>query len=174
MFKLPEKTGVLVETPDGVLDLANVTWQKVASCGCVAGVAIAADGVDLRATAEQAGRAFVESAAEYKRDVERGFTFRPREHRAAVDELRADCPHTPRFGYDKPPTPEGMVWAGPQWGRRAQYLHLVPTEAVASKAGKSKPLCGGEPRYWSDGWFDTDGKVECKRCSARARVGGAA
>jgi hypothetical protein len=172
----PEGCGVLVVTQDGTLDLADVSWQRIAPCGCVSGVSMAAVSDQILATAEHAVSAFCENAAERERDREQGFTYRPREHRAAVEEMQTNCPHDPEWGYEKPPEPEGYVWAAVhQLGSRPKLTHLVAVAAVerAKKrevsAGHAKPLCGGKGAFWwKDEWYATDGKVECKRCIAAA------
>lgn len=172
----PNGTGVLVVTPDGTLDLTDVSWQEIAPCGCVEGVHLAAAGDELLTTPEQAGRAFTQNETQYQRYVEQGFTWRAREHRAACEDMNTRCPHDPKWGVRKPPVPDGYVWAAVSaLGSRPKYTHLVPTTAVAAakardyKASRSKPLCGAQAAFhWHDEWYATDGKVECKRCITAA------
>lgn len=173
----PDGTGVTITTQDGVLDLADVTWQSVAPCGCVCGVAMAAvGGEELMVTAFQAARGMCENDATYQRDVELGFTWRPREQKAAVDEMQLNCPHTPKYGVQVVPVPEGHVWAAVHClGATPKLKHLVAQTAVDAAAnrqygsGDAKPLCGGKGAFWwKDEWYATAGKVECKRCSAKA------
>lgn len=175
----PEGCGVLVVTQDGTLDLSDVSWQEVAPCGCVCGVTMAATGKDeILTSPEQAGRSMCGTSARYDRDVEQGTTWRPREHRAAAGEMSGDCPHQPKWGIEPPPKPEGMTWAAVHClGSSPLLTHLVSAEHVARvaagdfSAARHKPLCGGKEAYWwKDEWYATDGKVECKRCAAKAKA----
>lgn len=171
----PNGCGVLIETMDGTLDLSDISWQEVAPCGCICGVAMAATPNDLLVTAEQAGRHC--SEAEYARDVDRGFTWRPRAHRSAVDELATDCTHEPKWGVAVTPVPEGHQWAAVHClGSRTRIKHLVTTAAVQRVenreygAGDTKPLCGGKAAFWwKSDWFALDGKAECTRCVTAAK-----
>lgn len=172
----PEGAGVSISTIDGTLDLSDISWQTVASCGCVCGVRMAAVADELLVTSDQAAKNGV-TAAEHAQDVERGFTWRPREHRAAVEEMVLDCTHEPKWGYEKPPRPEGFVWAAVYClGSRPKFTHLVPTSAVDATKARDfsvldvKPMCGAKGAYhWHDEIYAIDGKVECKRCIATAR-----
>lgn len=172
----PNGCGVAIDTQDGHLDLADVTWQRVAPCGCVSGLTVAAVADELVVNAEQARMQFMDSAAQVERDKERGFTYRPREHRAACDEHARQCPHEPTWGYERAPVPEGMTWAAVEaLGSRPRYTHLVRTSAVEAAENRDysvldvKPLCGGRGAFhWHRSPFATMGKVECKKCIAAA------
>ena len=144
----PNGCGVFIDTMDGHLDLSDVAWQQVAPCGCISGLSVAATD-ELAVTAEQAARHFCETDAEYRRDVERGFTWRPREHRAACEEAKLTCPHDPKWGYEKPPKPEGFTWAAVYaFGKRPKFTHLVAVDAIERRKANDysvldvKPLCG--------------------------------
>jgi hypothetical protein len=173
----PEGTGVLITTQDGLLDLADISWQTIAPCGCVCGFRMGAVGDEiLVVTAEQAARGMCENDLAYQRDVELGFTWRAREHRAAVEELKSACPHTPTWGVPVIPVPDGFAWAAVHClGATPKLKHLVPRAAVDAAAARSydtghtKPLCGGRDAFWwKDAWYALTGKVECKRCAAKA------
>jgi hypothetical protein len=163
-------TGIKIDTEDGTFDLANVTWQAVAPCGCISGVTMAS--FDMIVTAEQAGRQFAQTDAEYKRSVERGFSWRPREHRAACEGMKHDCPHDPKWGYEHPPVPDGYKWAAvSKLGGRSKLTHLVPLIALENarghnySAGSTKSLCGrADEFHWKDEWYAKDGKIECAAC----------
>lgn len=176
------KSGITIETIDGNLDLADVSWQMIAPCGCVSGVHLAwlpePYSSEPVVTKDQAARAFAETEVERKRDEEQGFTFRARERRAAVDELQTTCTHTPKWGCEPAPTPDGYLWAAVyKLGGRPKYTHLVPEIAVENAkerrytAGRHKPLCGrgGGEFHWNDSWNATAGKVECQHCISAAR-----
>lgn len=173
----PNGCGVTIETQDGPLDLSDVSWQMVASCGCVAGLMLGAIPGELTVTVDDARKRFAETEVERTRNDEHGFTYRAREHKAACAEAKFDCTHDPRYGYEKPPKPEGYVWAAVHaLGARPKYTHLVTEAHVNAVLGHDystldeKPLCGSKPAYhWHTEWYATSGKVECKRCIAKAR-----
>lgn len=172
----PNGSGVSIETQDGATDLSDVTWQRVAPCGCVSGLMVAALPDELTVTADQAMRRFVETEAEYRRDVEQGFTCRPREHRAACDEAKMSCTHDPKWGVEPKPKVEGYTWAAVYaLGARPKLTHLVPDAAVQAAKDHDysvldvKPLCGGKGAFhWHAEHYATFGKVECKRCLVAA------
>src|SRR5581483_10205271 len=94
---LPTHTGISLETIDGTFDLAQISWQQIAPCGCVSGVTLAASGDEIIVTADQAAMQFCETKVERDRDAKLGFTYRPRERKAAVDDL-VECKHEPEWG----------------------------------------------------------------------------
>lgn len=173
----PNGAGVLLDTQDGRLDLTEVTWQEIAPCGCVSGVTVAAHSDELIVTAEQAGRHFASSSDEYDRDVQRGYSWRAREHKKGVEELQTQCPHTPKWGVDQAPVPDGYVWAAVHaLGARPKRTHLVPITAVQAVKDKDfsaldvRSLCRKTKAYWwKDDWHVLDGKIECDHCIAAAK-----
>ena len=172
----PEGAGVFLETQDGRLDLTDLAWQEIAPCGCVSGVTVAATD-ELIVTAEQAGRHFASSSDEYDRDVERGYSWRAREHKEAVGELQSQCPHDPKWGVEPIPIPEGYVWAAVHaLGSRPKRQHLVPQSAVQTAkdqkygAGHTSALCRRTKAFWwSDEWYAKDGLIECDACVKAAK-----
>ncbi len=176
----PEGSGVFLETQDGRLDLTDLAWQEIAPCGCVSGVTVAATD-ELIVSAEQAGRHFASSSDEHKRDVELGYNWRAREHHKAVEELQSKCPHTPKWGVEETPVPEGFVWAAVDaLGPRQRRTHLVRVTAVQAakdsnySAGHSRSLCGRRKAFWwKDEWYVKDGLIECDGCVKAAKKRGA-
>lgn len=172
----PNGAGVSVDTMDGHFDLTKVVWQQVAPCGCVNGLMTAATPENLIITADQAMRKFAATDKEYERDVEQGFTCRPREWHKGCDEAKTKCAHDPEWGIEPTPKPEGYVWATVySYGSHSPYTHLVPVAAVeASEAreynrDRARPLCKGKEQFsWSREQHATMGKVECKKCIAAA------
>lgn len=86
----PNGTGVKIETMDGLLDLADVSWQLVNSSGRICGLTVGATGPDdVTATPSQALSQFADTKTEATQMARDGYTCRPREHHAACDEYMA-------------------------------------------------------------------------------------
>lgn len=177
------QAGITLSLGGEAVDLSEVAWVMDASCGCIAGLTIAYSAFGgsephIVVTAAQAEAAFHETPQERDRARERGFTYRPM-RRADIPKPWTDCSHEPRFGYEKPPKPEGYAWAAVYaLGARPKFTHLVPVSAVEAAKARDysaldvKPLCGGRGAFhWHDELYATSGKVECKRCIAAASKG---
>lgn len=154
-------------------DLADVTWLEVAPCGCASGCTVAylppPYGV-LKATADQAADDYYETKGGRAQAEKRGFTIVPIRRDELVERM-SDCPHIPKWGYERP-KPEGMGWAAAKWGR-GRAMHLVPAEAIDPEKGTSnaRPLCKGAETY---GWSHTyrGGQPDCEKCIAAASTQG--
>lgn len=84
----PDGTGVFIDTQDGRLDLADVSWLLVTPTGELHGVMSAA--VDeLYATPDQALREFSDNRRVFEKRKRDGYTCRAREHVAACHEYAA-------------------------------------------------------------------------------------
>lgn len=167
-------SGIFIMVAGKPVDLESVSWIQVAPCGCTSAVTIAysdygAGPAHVVATAEQAEHRFGSSVAERKQDKDRGFTVKPI-RRGDLDSM--ECHHSPKWGVEPRPTPDGTKWAvGGYYNERTRVLHLVPAssvetddEKVADGHWRAISLCNVEKVRWTARWPDTDGKVECKRC----------
>lgn len=163
-------------TLDGeTLPASELCWAMIAPCGCISAVHMMTENTVTEAAA---WKAMTSSAAELKRDKARGFTLKMAKVEA-VARLQ-DCQHDPKWGYVKPPQPDGYSWAV---SLDSRVLHLVPlveappggtewvepegtdwTTRVASLCGK----CETVSRGWTLRPYLTDGKVECAQCIKRA------
>lgn len=152
----------------------ELCWAMIAPCGCISGLHMMTEDTITEA---MAWKVMGGSAAQLKQDKARGFTLKMSKADDVIQPFRIDCPHTPKWGYAKPPKPEGYSWAA---SMDTRVLHLVPltetdkgSEAewneqgqlawdtyVPSLCEKSKTLI----RCWTRKWYRTDGKVECARC----------
>lgn len=145
-------------------------WLLAAPCGCVCGLTVVAGPHGVRAlTAAAALAEFIPNAEKRKRDVKVGWTVRlTADRRAACDEMTLPngCPHTPQWGVEPRPTPDGWTWAAHYNARR---LHLAPTEAVADKAWRTATtLCLSEGYGWSAAIYNVNYLPECARCLKKA------
>lgn len=86
----PDGTGVKIETMDGQLDLADVSWQLIDSRGRLVGICYAATGPDeFLATPAQALADWAEGrGVRVAQMVAQGYTVRAREHHASCDEYK--------------------------------------------------------------------------------------
>jgi hypothetical protein len=168
--------GISFTLPSGeTLPASELSWAMVASCGCTAALHLITEDV---VTEAMAWKMMSGNAAKQKRDKSRGFTMRMVKRRE-VD--FGKCPHTPRYGYTKPPKPDGYSWATTSTVRT---LHLVPLteldkeqqkergkewdqDQVPSHLGKVQSVCERADHYvfeWTRKWYRIDGKVECTHC----------
>lgn len=173
------KSGIYLDIDDTPVDLAELHWEQIAPCGCISAVHIAFSDYGrgeplVITTAEQAALESTPSKAEREQDAERGFVWRVG-RRADIKGWK-DCPHSPKWGVEPRPLPDGMRWAAGGWhDNRTRTLHLVPESVVTTEErqvpwaeSKATTLCGTEKYPWSSRWHEVDGKVECKRCWKKA------
>lgn len=143
------------------------TWVKIAPCGCECAWSLA----KYTPTEDGAWDDFSPSKAMRRRDERLGYTVQIKRH--SDIRIKDDCPHTPRFGVEPRPQPEGHTWAGTHDGR---VLHLVPIvieqddhsglrrdEQVASICGRASAF------IWSTQWHIVDGRTECAGCLTAAK-----
>lgn len=176
---------VTVEIDGQTYPVSDARWLQIAPCGCINGCTL----VDHRPhgpvilDVEQAWKEFKDSAEALRRDKAAGFVMRLA-HRSEVQKMTVECPHTPKWGVDVAPIPDGYTWAAPDMmpDSRAR-MHLVPgahdREAryvLGDKAWDWRDdtatltsLCGKKGRMWSTHW-STSGTVTCLRCEAKARA----
>lgn len=150
-------------------------WAMVASCGCTAGLHMMTGDV---MTERAAWNAMSGNAAKQKQDKARGFIIRMVKNKEVPF---AACTHTPKYGYTRPPKPDGYSWATTSTIRT---LHLVPLTELDKEQQKErgkewdedKPpghlskvqsVCERADHYvfeWTRKWYRIDGKVECSHC----------
>lgn len=166
------KSGVIVTVDGQQYDLADVDWVKKTPCGCIGGVTVAylhpfgGGAPEFCMTPQAAAEAFYETKAEREQAERRGMTYHLMPMQDWSGPFRNGCPHTPKWGYERP-CPAGMVYASDRFGR-GRTLHLVPREfdrAFASGVpigDEVAPLCGGKASY---GWHSRLGSgADCEKC----------
>lgn len=174
-----ESAGIYVNVNGAPVDLAEVSWYMKAPCGCISGVTLAwlPNSDHVITTAEQASASFHDTKAERQKYEALGFSCFAGLTSDVGTLLTVKCDHTPRFGYEQPPTPEGWAWArGGYWGNYTRTLHLVPTAAVRTEDHnpdrdhwQATSICGtADKSNWDNRRWETDGRVECKKCIAKA------
>ncbi|MDQ0377925.1 hypothetical protein [Amycolatopsis thermophila] len=169
---------LMFEVDGKALPADDCSWLLIAPCGCPCGITVIGRGDDVLATAEQAMKAFVPNAEQRRRDAKAGWKVRLG-LRKEVHQLVDDCKHTPRWGVEKTPIPEGHVWARQVVSVRrgnGRRKHLVPVIGVENRsegrygAGETPALCGSSTWHWSDKWWDVNDYPECVRCQRAARA----
>lgn len=131
---------ILIRVGGDVVPLSDLTWETLAPCGCTCGVAIASY---IGADREAAAKHLVPNAEQRRRDEAAGFVLRLVKTEEATARFRApqECPHTPRWGVQTVPVPDGYGWSDAHGQRRS---HLVPVPPAPKEA---------KPHYrWRTGW----------------------
>lgn len=171
--------GIYLNIDGQPVDLDEVSWYEKAPCGCVCGVHVAYSDYGsgpawVIATEQQADERMWENKAIREKYQALGFKHFPDLTSKCV-ELMQNCPHEPKWGYEKAPKPEGHTWAAVHaLGSRPKLMHLVPDIGVENARerrygiGDTAALCGSKAFHWKDEWYALDGKVECKRCIQKA------
>lgn len=173
-------SGIYIDIDGQPVDLDRVSWYTKAPCGCVCGAHVAYSDYGkpalVVATREQSLDELWPTKAERDHKLSQGFTIFADLRSKVTDYMKGTCPHDPKWGVPPLPQVEGYQWAAVYaYGSRSHLKHLVPDIGVENaaerryEAGDTKPLCGGKGAFW---WrterHALDGKVECKRCVAKA------
>ena len=157
----------------------ELAWYTIAPCGCTEGVQTtdAGDNGMLLTTEQQAWDNGMGSKAIRDRDRALGCKMELGRRADVTTRLGGDCPHTPKWGMEKTPTPDGHHWA--HAGGRARRIHLVPgtpTEHYRITVenwrddAKIAALCGAEEYSWDTGrWLISD-YLECGKCATAAKA----
>lgn len=171
-------SALLVQVGSEVLPLEKCSWVFRGSCGCAYGVAIAQTAARCSATEDQAWADFEPNRIQRDRDRALGDTATLLPTSQAVDALRDDCSHEPRYGHPVTPVPDGYLWAATDGlNARARVKHLVaePSERPERgwlypwDAGRVKALCRrSESRQWSDRKWLIEDLPECTACAKAA------
>lgn len=167
-------SGISVLVDGKHTDLADVTWLEVAPCGCASGCTVAYLPPPynvLKVTPEQAADDYYETKGGRAQAERRGFTIIPILRTRLTEYMNEDCPHIPKWGYERP-RPDGMGWAVAKWGR-ARTMHLVAADTIDAEKGSphAKPLCRGAESY---GWSHKfrGGQPDCEKCISAALAQG--
>jgi hypothetical protein len=154
----------------------DASWYEFALCGCCCGAMSVVVGDDVYADEESVWKHLFPNATLRKRTREQGFTQKLglRKDCAALLGAGAKCPHTPKYGVERTPKPEGHRWAQEDGRTRGRMKHLVQGEfdkqdRLWSYDPKVSALCGRESTAWAGGWHHVDGLPECTRCAKTAK-----
>lgn len=159
-------------------------WIEIASCGCIAGISRAAMGgpefgypLAVDYTGEDA---FHRDSPKVKREESRkhGMTYllitNDQYRDTYMEQMSGTCPHTPKWGIDPIPVPDGWAWKTTDGtgDRRSYRKHLVPPGADDNDLHKAAAMCGKVASLWrwrgeSHDLWDT---VPCAKCEKRARA----
>lgn len=155
----------------------DLAWYTIAPCGCTSGVQTtdAGEGGMILATEQQAWDNGL--GAKAIRDLRRaqGFTYELGFRADVVTRMSGTCPHTPQWGIEKTPIPDGHHWA--HAGGRARRIHLVPGTptdhyriTVENWRDDAPPqaLCDAKEYSWDVGpWLPSE-YLECGKCAKAA------
>ncbi len=159
-----------------MVDPDDASWYHYAPCGCCSGVTCTIRMDKVLATEEEAWREWHPNAALRKQQQALGFTMRLGLRREVRERLTLsnECPHTPTYGVQRTPVPEGHGWVvdadqTPSRGRK----HLVPgdyTEGLKFSGGKQvSALCGRTTWAWDGRRRWLSDAPECTRCAREAK-----
>lgn len=157
-------------------------WIEIAPCGCIGGVSRAGDRIGQNGEMKvfyTGSDAFLSDRPKPVREYEEslGSTYKLITHQQYRDtyskQMSAKCPHTPKWGTEPLPKPEGWAWqTTDRFGTRRTFRrHLVPSPAAGSSGmDKTVALCGKVESQWmwkgeSNDLYDT---VPCAKCIKRA------
>lgn len=160
---------------DGQPVAANdASWYEVAPCGCTCGVMSVVVGDTVYADEEAVWKHHFPNATLRARTRKQGFTQRLGLRKDCQELLGAKCPHTPTYGVEKTPKPDGHRWAREDGSTNGRLKHLVPGEfneheRLWSRHPGASALCGRESTAWAGGWHHVDGLPECTRCAKAAK-----
>ncbi|WP_343466390.1 hypothetical protein AAI421_14650 [Rhodococcus aetherivorans] len=159
---------IYVEIEGTPVPIEECTWVQTAPCGCECAWTVAR----YHPTYDDAWNTFSSSKKERERNEKRGFKVKIVRHKDI--RIKDDCTHTPKWGVEPPPTPEGYSWAA---SLESRALHLVPVviemgETTSLDCGPKetiKTLCGRASAWvWSRRWYETEGLIECVSCERAA------
>lgn len=153
---------------------ADLHWLGIEPCGCVGGVSRALSAGELHQSGEDA---FHRDDPKVKREQsrKRGVTYKLITHQQYRDtwmkRLQADCPHTPKWGVEPIPVPEGWTWKtlDGYLGSRSYRKHIVPIVENPGIRNPTAAACGAVDKrsYWRD---DRDRLSDCVPCSKCEKV----
>lgn len=162
------KVKIYIEIDGTPVPIDECTWVKVAPCGCECGWSLA----EYSPTYDEAWKSLGGSKQERERDEKLGFTLKIGRHTDI--RIKDGCTHTPRWGVDPIPTPEGHSWAASYQSRRLHLVPLVIEEdglVINTAAPPVKTLCGrASGTAWSRRGYDIEGLVECTACERAAKA----
>lgn len=151
----------------------DCTWYEIAPCGCYCGAMLAVVGDTVYALEEQVWKHHYPNAELRRRQVAAGFTMRLDLRARVVELLTIECPHTPKWGVQATPVPDGYAWFREDgYRKRGPRKHLVPESAAEWRSGERPvALCGIPSNLWRTGRHLTNGVPECTRCQKAANAG---
>lgn len=172
---------IYLEVDGKPVPASECDWIVIAPCGCLEGVMVVQSKyceTPRALTADDARREFHTNKVAAKRSLDEGFQFKLVTH----DQFRAmafgDCTHTPKWGVERAPLPDGYAWAtlDGHFGRKTHLKHMVPA-GVFPRPGEKYPerdvkaLCGNAAK----GWWDDDEHLlwdcePCLKCDAAAKA----
>jgi hypothetical protein len=82
------------------------------------------------------------------------------------------CEHTPTWGVEKTPKPEGCHWAKNYKGRRMHLVKGDPDKSykMGDWSSKTTALCGTDDYQW-DAWPGLKSDyLECAKCAQAAKA----
>lgn len=145
------------------------TWVVIAPCGCECSWSLAR----YTRSEDEAWQGFSHSKAARKRDEKLGFRMTIMRHKDI--KVSDDCPHTPKWGVEPRPTPEGHTWATKHDSRT---VHLVPvviekdsiTDGFGAGRAEVTAACKRVSAYvWSTRLHTFWGRTDCAACTAAAK-----
>ncbi|WP_326565105.1 DUF6011 domain-containing protein [Amycolatopsis rhabdoformis] len=164
-------TKMLFEIDGKPTPIDDCSWLLYSPCGCMSGISTVRDGA---LTEDDAWADFEPNAEQRKRDKAAGLRVTIG-LRSEVRNLATDCPHTPKWGVENTPVPDGHQWAQTVHTPRGRRKHLVPDVGVENYAerrydsGNTAALCGSEGWSWGTAWHELDAP-ECLACARKAKT----
>lgn len=163
-------TALLFQINDQTVPADDASWYTVAPCGCTSGVMLAVVGDTVYADETTVWKHLTPNAEQRRREQALGFKVEIGLRKDVRTRLVIDCEHTPKWGVEKTPIPDGHQWARENSHTgRSRRLHLVPDLPDRGiDYERHVSLCSTDRRLWSAQWHMTDGLPECTKCARNA------
>lgn len=156
------KLNVTVEINGANHPIANGSWYLVAPCGCTAGVTVMECMGVAKLSEGEAWEAFYDRKDMREHDKNLGFRVEVGLRQEVTQRMGQECQHTPRYGHEETPVPEGH-----QWGlSRSTRIHLY--ESTEKALWRKTALCGAEHQS-IDLQYARNQRLECPKCAAEAK-----
>lgn len=151
-------------------------WIEIAACGCISGSSYAESAGEIHTSGPDAFRWDTPKVVHEYHLANSGSTFKLITHQQFKDtyaeQMRGDCPHTPRWGIVPIPVPDGWTWMTTDsgFGRRTFRKHIVPADTPVVEGSRTKmrkqatALCGKAESIWYDSRSFLHDTIPCAKC----------
>ena len=155
------KLNITIEIDGKQHPIKDGSWYLIAPCGCAAGVTVMECMGQTTLTEDAAWAAFYDRKDIQERDQGLGYRVEVGLRQDVVERMGA-CGHTPKYGHEETPTPDGHKWGL----SRSTRIHLYETDEKS--LWRKTALCGAEHQS-IDLQYARHQRLECAKCAAAAK-----
>ena len=137
------------------------SWYLIAPCGCAAGVTVMECSGQTTLSEDAAWSAFYDRKDIRERDQKLGYQIEAGLRKDVVERMSM-CAHTPQYGHEETPVPEGHKWGV----SRSTRIHLYETSEKS--LWRKTALCGAEHQS-IDLQHARNERLECAKCVTEAK-----